>query len=267
VTSRLGALAAVVSAEVGRRSRRAFLVALGAGLLANFALGSSVLPIEISANLLISYAVFLVVFAGVLAALLYQQFGGAFGDALAVAGWARLESEERWKRLGAGRIPRSPAEASRWLQLHGDPSTLEGQRFSCLLFVGDLGRAREVLATYPLETPYQRFDAASDRWFLDFLEGQLPPFDEPDRLAAAVTDDHESKLAAAGMATLRAHAAVAQGGDWVAPLAETRQRIGDAAAGVIGARYVLPAWTASVAIAAVLIGVALLVGRLGGIWR
>lgn len=267
MSGRFGALAAVVTGEVQRRSNRAFLLALGAGLLATFALGASVLPTEITSNLLVSYGVFLGAFGLTLLALLYAQFGGQFGDALAVAGWARLEAEDRWRRLGAGRIPRSPAEATAWLQQHGDLTTLQPQRLSAHLMAGDLAGARGALATYPLATPYERFDAVNDRWFLDFMDGELPPLDEVETMAAALQDADERRQAIVATATLRAHAAVAENRDWVAPVAAVRGELGDAGSGIIGARYILPAWTMLMAISALLVGGALLLGRLTGVWR
>ena len=266
-SARFSALAAVVTSEVQRRSRRAFLLAVGAALLASFALGASVLPTEITANLLVSYAVFLGAFALALLALLYRQFGGEFGDALAVAGWARLEAEDRWRRLGAGRIPRTPAEATAWLQQHDDPTTLQQQRLSAQLVAGDLVTVRVGLATYPMDTPYERFDAANDRWFLDFMDGELPPLADLEAMAAALRDPAERRQAIVATATLRAHAAVADGRDWVAPVAAVRDVVGDAASGIIWARYILPAWTMLMAISALFVGGALLFGRLTGVWR
>jgi hypothetical protein len=267
VSGRLGALAAAVAGEVATRARRAFLLALGAGLLAVFALGGSILPVEVAANLLLTYVLFLGVFALALAALLMQQFGGAFGDALAVGGWARLEAEARWRRHGAGRIPRSPEEGRRWLDAHPDTTTLVAERFSAQLVCGDLVAARGTLENRPIDTPYGRFDVASDGWFLDFVDGAIPPLDDVVRLSGDIVDPSERRVADAALATLRAHEAVALGGDWVAALAGGRAQLGDAASGIIGSRYILPAWTVSVAIAALLIGGALIVGRATGVWR
>jgi hypothetical protein len=266
VSGRLGALAAAVTEDVRRRSRRAILLAIGAGLLANFTLGASILPSAFTTNLLLAYGLFLGAFAIVLAAGLLQQFGGTFGDALAVGGWSRLEAEARWRRLGAGRIPRSPAEALKWLSDHPDPAALQPQRLAALLLTNDVAGARATLETYPADTVYERFGAECDRWALDFVEGAMPDFAHVEALAAEITDPHHQRSAAASMAILRAHAAVAEGRDWVPPLAATRPLVGDAADGIIGARYVLPSWTMSVAIAALLIGVALLFGRLTGVW-
>jgi hypothetical protein len=174
VNDRFAALGTAMQAEVYARGRRAFLVAIGAALLAAFALGASFVPIAIAGNLLISYAVFLAAFAATLAPALLWQFSGAFGDALAVAGWGRLEAEERRRDLGVGRIPRSPAEARAWLAAHPDSASFQPQRAGAFIVAGDLEAAREALASFPSETAYQRFDKLGDTWFLDFMGGALP---------------------------------------------------------------------------------------------
>jgi len=267
VSGRLAALATAVTDDVSRRSRRAFLLALGAGLLANFALGASILPSAFTANLLLAYALFLGVFAMVLAAVLLQQFGGQFGDALAVGGWSRLEAEARWRGLGASRIPRSPAEAQKWLRDHPDPDALQPQRFAALLLAGDLAGAKATLETCPADTAYERFGIESDRWALDFVEGAIPDLARVEALAAEISDPHEERHAVTTMAILRAHVALAEGSEWVPKMAAVRPLVGDAADGIIGARYVVPAWTMSMAIAALLTGGALVLGRLTGVWR
>jgi hypothetical protein len=267
VTGRLGALAATVAADVQARSRRAFLLAIGAALLASFALGASIVPVAIAGNLLLSYAVFVGAFGAALAAALLAQYGGTFGDALAVAGWARLDAEERWRRLGAGRIPRSEAEARSWLDAHQDQTVLQPQRLTAQLFAGDLEAARTTLARYPSATAFQRFDALNDAWFLDFVGGELPALHGVEAAAREVEDPDERLRTEVSVAMLRAHTAVAAGGDWVPPLASLRPLLGSRAGGVVGTRYVMTAWTLLMTITTAMVGVALLVGRVTGVWR
>lgn len=264
MNERLNALAGEFNREVQGRATRAFLIALGAGLLAAFALGASVIPIEVSGNLLVAYGTFLAVFGSVLALALLRQFGGPFGDALAVAAWGRRHAEERWRRLGAGRIPRNREEALAWLAAHPDDDSFQPEHLSARLGAGDLAAARETLAHYPTDTASQRYELASDTWFLDFLDGALPPVDAVAGAAAAVDDEPE--WAAVGLATLRAHAGAVSGGDWISPLVDARARVGAQADGIVGARYILPTWTLFMAAAAAMVGIALLVGRMTGIW-
>jgi hypothetical protein len=266
VTDRFGALGAAMQSEVHVRGRRSFLLAIGAALLAAFALGGSIVPIAIAGNLVITYAVFLAAFGGTLAAALLWQFSGGLGDALAVAGWGRLQAEERRRELGAGRIPRNAAEARAWLASHPDPSVLQPHRVGAYMVAGDLAAARDALASCPAETAYERFDKRADAWFLDFLEGAMPPLDEVESAAEAVTEPEQRVTAVVTLATLRAHREAVAGGDWIAPLAAARPLVGTRADGIVGSRYVSASWTMMMAIAAAMIGGGLLVGRLTGVW-
>jgi hypothetical protein len=266
VTGRLGALAAALSAEVQRRTRRAFLLATGAGLLAVFALGASILPRAFASNLLITYAVFLGAFGATMAAMLIQGFTGPFGDALAVASWTRLDAEDRRKAEGAGRIPRSPAEAQAWISAHPDPAMFQPQRLSAQIRVGDLAGARQTLAEYPSTTALERFEVLDDGWFLDFLEGADPPLAPLEAAADELSEGWERDFAAVVIATHRAHQASVHGGDWIAPFAAERGRLGSRAAGIVGTRYVVAIWTLYMASASVMVGIALLIGRATGVW-
>jgi hypothetical protein len=265
VTSRLGALSAAFSAELFRRVRRAFLLSLGLAMLAVFALGASILPDAYATNLLLAYGVFLAVFGGALAVTLLRELGGPFGDALAVALWSRREAEQNRRAAGAGRILRNPEEARAWLAAHPGHG-MPAARLSAHVMAGDLVAARATLDTYPIATTSDRFEILDDRWFLDFLEGGMPSLDPLEAAATEIEDPRERTFAAVMVATLRAHAAAASGADWVSPLAGERARVGDRAGGIVGARYVVVSWTLLMAIASALVGVALGVGRISGIW-
>jgi hypothetical protein len=266
VTDRRGALAALVQDEVYRRVRRSFLVAIGASLLGAFAFGASILPLAVTGNLLLSYGLFLAVFGTMLATMLVSQFGGPFGDALAVAVWARMRAEDHWREVGAGRMPVSADQAEAWLAAHPDTETLQPQRLSAQLSAGRLEDARRTLGTYPTATPYERFDQAADGWFLDFLEGDARPFASVDAVAANLEADDDRALAAAGLALMRAHQAAVSGTDPYPALAAARPALGERASGLVGTRYVLRTWTVMMVIAAGLVGVALLFGRMTDIW-
>lgn len=259
-------LAAVFQQEVYRRVLRSFLVALGASLLAAFALGGSIVPIAIAGSLKITYGLFLAVFGTALAIMLVTQFGGDFSDALAVVVWARLRAQDHWRELGAGRIPVRPEQAEAWLAAHPDPSLLQPQHLSAQLTAGRRDEARRSLAAYPVATPYERFDQLVDGWFLDFVEGQEPSFEAVEAAAAAVDVDDERRQAAAGVALMRAHLEAASGADPYPPLAAMRPLLGDEAAGLIGSRYVMRTWTFLMVLATGLVGIALLLGRATGVW-
>jgi len=260
-------LPALLGQEVQRRTRRAFLIALGLALLAVFALGASFLPMSLSADLLISYGVFLGVYAVALALVLLRDFGHELGDALAVVIWARLDAEEHARRLTGAKIPVGQAAAAAWLARHGDKPGLAPQRVVAQILTGDLDGARATLGDYPTTTPYQRFERESDRWFVDFVSGVDAPLTAVEAAAAEVVDPGDRARAGASVATLRAHSLAAGGGNWLHALASARAAVGDRANMLVVSRMLMPAWTFYMASAAVLIGIALLVGRATGVWH
>jgi len=264
--ARNSVLPALLSQEVQRRTRRAFLIALGIGLLAVFALGASFLPMTLSADLLISYGVFLAVYAVALALVLLRDFGHELGDALAVVIWARLDAEEHSKRLTRAKIPVGQAAAAAWLKRHGGDPGLAPHRVVAQILTGDLDGARATLGDYPTTTPYQRFELTSDRWFVDFVSGVDAPL-TVEAAAEEVVDPEDRARAAASVATLRAHALAASGGNWLQALASARAAVGDRANMLVVSRMLMPTWTIYMASAALLIGIALLVGRAAGVWR
>jgi hypothetical protein len=265
---RFAALGALVNAEVQRRVRRAFLLALILGLGAVFAFGGSILPVSITSNLLLSYGVFLATYGAVLALALLWGFGSQFGDAMAVVGFARLDFEARWREAtGERRIPRTADQAREWLGRHAADEGQLVQRLSVQALAGDTAAARVTLSRYPATTGHDRFEAASDAWLIDFLEGETPSLSHVDSAAASIQEPEARAHAAANVAVLRAHRAVAEGADWVAPLAAARPLVGERASGIVASRFVVSAWTLQMAGAAAFVGVALLVGRLTGVWR
>jgi hypothetical protein len=84
-------------------------------MLAVFSLGASFVPVEIAANLLLSYVVFLYVFGIVMAYGLIGIGGARYRDALAVGDLAHRRTIAEWRRTTGGDPPRSPAEAEAWL--------------------------------------------------------------------------------------------------------------------------------------------------------
>ena len=264
---RYWALGSTVTAEAGRRVRRAGLIAAGGGLLSAFALGASVLPMSVTSDLLVAYLVFLAVYGAILALALLRELGGPYGAAMTVGEFARSGTLAEWRATtGDPDPPRSPADAAAWLQRHPDDGSLPGQRLSALLLTGDLAAARQALAQYPRSTPFERYDHAADAWFLDFLEGATPPPAEVEAAVREVSDAGPRARADAGLAVLRAHLAEASGADWIAPLATARPLIpADANTGWRGS-MIVRVWTLYMAAGALLIGVALLIARLTGVW-
>jgi hypothetical protein len=264
---RFTALASAATAEQQRRQRRAFLLALGAGMLAVFSLGASIVPVEIATNLLLSYLVFLLVFGVVMAYGLMGMGGARYRDALAVSELAHRRTIAEWRRATGGDPPRSPTEADAWLAANPETEVNRRQRFSAQLRAGQVAAARETLARFPRETPYDRYWLESDKWFLSFVEGELP---DPAPIAAEVAAIETPELRAhgeAGLAVALAHRAAAQDLDWIDPLASARPKVAAHVDDTRVLRVEIVAWSLLMAIASGLIGVALLVGRLTSVWR
>jgi hypothetical protein len=260
-------LSRMASAELGSRVQRAFLVATVLGLVAIFALGASPLADVVGTSLLLSYAVFLGVFAIVLALALLRATGGQLGRALAVAEVGRAATEAEWREVAGIGIPTDPDVAKRWLEANPETDANRHQRLSAQVRCLDLAAARDTLTRYPRTTPFERYDAAIEEWFIEFIAGELPDPHPIEEIVATIEEPDLRSKADAGVATMRAHLAAARGGDWLAELAAPFHRIDTSSAQGIRAKLIVINWTVPMAIAAALVGLALLVGRLSGIFR
>ena len=260
-------LSRTVTAELGGRTQRAFLVAMVLGLVAIFALGASPLAEVVGTSLLLSYAIFLGVFALVLALGLLRATGGQLGRALTVAEVARATTEAEWREVAGIGIPHDPAVAKRWLETNPETDANRHQRLSAQVRCLDLAAARDTLSRYPRTTSYERWYAAADGWFIDFIEGAFPDPGPVEEIVPTIEQPELRNRAEAGVATMRAHLAAARGGDWLSALAGPAGRIDTTAGQGIRAKLIVINWTIPMAIAAGLVGLALLVGRLSGIFR
>ena len=137
--------------------QRSFLVALGAALLAAFALGGSLVPIAIAGNLLVSLrALPGRSSASTLAVMLVTQFGGEFGDALAVVVWARLRHRGSLARARRRAHPDRAGTGEGLARRASGRGVAAAQRLSAQLSAGMIDDARLTLARYPTTTPYER---------------------------------------------------------------------------------------------------------------
>jgi hypothetical protein len=260
-------LGRAVSEELGKRVRMAFLVAIGLGLLSVFALGGSFLGDAIKYSLLLSYAVFLAVFAVILLLGLLRATGGQLGRAIVVGETARALTEAEWRRATGSGIPRDERAARDWLAANPETDANRPQRLSAQVRSLDLAAARDTLTRYPRETPFERYYAAADEWFLDYLEGGQPEPTAAEDATAEIVEPGMKEHAQVGLATLRAHLAAARGLDWMSALAAPADFVDTRPADGLRAKLIVVNWTLLMAIAAALIGVALLVGRTTGIFR
>jgi hypothetical protein len=268
----LAHVAAIIGGEWNRRLRRALLIATGAGLLAVFVLGASVLSAWLSAavtyDLRIAYFVFLAVYGVTLALLLIGATADPYGAALWTAEVSRAGTIATWQRVtGEREPPRNPRAAEAWLASHPEAEGSEPQRLMVQIYAGDLAAARETLSRYPTGTPFERYWRAADEWFLDLLGGRLPPLDAVEAEVAAVEDPAQRAHAESGVAVLRAHRELLSGRDWVAPLAAARPRVEGYVDDTLRIKMIVRAWTTFMALAAGMIGLALVVGLASGIVR
>ena len=264
--SRYWALYRSAAEEWPRRLRRAILVACLAALLAVFAFGASVLPSAVTGNLLLGYLVFLAFFGVVLALSLLYQTGGDYRRALTVGEFARQNAWREWaETVGDERPPLSAEEAAAWLTSHDGPE-LAAQRAYAHLLTGDVDTARALLPRYPNGTDHERFEREADEWVMDFMDGRAGPLEPLERAAAAIEDPDRRAAALVGSAIRRATAAHAAGGDWIAPMAEAYPLVAGRVTDEWRVGVIVRVWTIGMVAASLMIGAALLFGRLTGVW-
>lgn len=264
--TRYWALPRTVAEEWPRRVRRAVLIATGAALLATFAFGASILPSALTGNLLLGYLLFLAVFGIALGVALLQQTGGEYRRALIVGEFARRDAWRSWQDVvGEDRPPLNADEAAAWLARHTGPE-LAPQRTYAHILTGDTAAARVSLADYAMATPEERCDRAGDGWIIDFMDGHISDMVRLDEAAAAIPDATRRGLAVSANAMRRALAAATTGGDWIGPMAAAYPAVAPFATDDFRASAVVKIWTAGMAVASAMVGVALLVGRFTGVW-
>lgn len=259
---RFWALPHAVVAEQGRRLRRAMLIAVGAGLLAVFALGASILPESTTGDPMLGYVVFLVAEGVVLALALLQQTGGPYRHALQVGETLRRASWRSWREATGEQVPPlTPADAAAWLARNPDETDNPTQRVHAQMMVGDLAGARRSLSHYPRETAMERYLHASQEWFLDFVDGREAGLETLQAPLAEVQDPAMRGQAAAGIAILQGYVAAARGGDWISPLAAAYPALPDPAEDDWRLPLLVRTWTLTMAVSSLMIGAALLLGR------
>jgi hypothetical protein len=141
--------------------------------------------------------------------------------------WLATCAETHWRdRFGDVEVPRTPARMR--ASLDATPATPEtaGDRFGLWMGLGNLEAARGEIAQMPETTAVDRHSRAAAGWLVDFAGGTTGPL-EPLGVSAAAIDDAGQRLEAeVGVAVSAARVALAEGGDWRAPLAGVRGRLG-----------------------------------------
>jgi hypothetical protein len=144
--------------------------------------------------------------------------------------WLAAQAEAHWHDLfGAQPVPRDEAGIRAALASMAETAETAGERFGLWMAMLDLDRARAALRDMPETSADDRFSRASAAWLVAFTEGSTPALDSLEQLADEIAEPDSRLEAGVSLAVLRARIALAEGGDWQAPLTAVRAAIGDSA--------------------------------------
>ena len=176
---------------------------------------------------LIWSGVFVLAFAASGAWALARWLPGTFRAATETYLWLATRAESHWHALfGDLPVPRTPRAMRSFVD--GTPETPQtaGERFGILMALGELDAARRVIGQMPESSPRERHMRSTARWLVDFIDERDGPL-EPLRMSAETIDDPAERLEAeVELAVSEARIALAADGDWMAPLAAIRERLG-----------------------------------------
>ena len=144
--------------------------------------------------------------------------------------WLAERSEARWRTTtGVATVPRDVAGMRAFLDATPPTPANAGERFGLWIALGEIAQARAAVEEMPRATPDDVFGHASASWLTDLVEGRPDAAKTVDELAP-LTDTIESptghREALVTVALHRARVARAAEGDWRAPLAAVRHRLG-----------------------------------------
>ena len=98
------------------------------------------------------------------------------------------------------------------------------------------------------------------------MEGRISDLERLEQAAASLQDPEARAVAMSGAALRRATAVHASGGDWIGPMAAAYPAVASLGGDDWRIGAVVRTWTVGMLIVSALIGAALLVGRLTGVW-
>jgi hypothetical protein len=153
--------------------------------------------------------------------------------------WAGERSLEAM-RAATGRddAPTSPDAARRWLDRTPETAANRWIRVEALLLAGDHAEARATAERMTDDEPvaaWQRADALATVDIVATGSVDLAAY----RAAVAALDGEVALDGAAGLAIMESRVAIGAGADWIAPLTAVRERIGQAADGILWRRYLV----------------------------
>lgn len=196
-------------------------------VLATLSVPSELLTLRIDE--LLWYVVFAATFGAIAATAFVLAMPRELRAAAETYVWLATRAERNWRRdVGRVRVPRKERQVRAFLATAPERPETAAQRFGGWIAVGDLARAEAAIDQIPNATDDDRYTRASARWLLDFVRGGTEPPDVLEPLAAAIDDPDEQIEARVDIAAKRARFALAQGGDWRAPLADVRPALANA---------------------------------------
>ena len=141
--------------------------------------------------------------------------------------WLATMAETHWhEQFGDAPVPRTPELMRAFLDSTPKSPETAYQRCGIYMALGDLEAARGEIEQMPVATPVERHQRAAATWLLDFMAGGNGSL-EPLRAGTAAIDDPAGRLEAeVEVALSEARVALAAGGDWMAPAAAIRHRLG-----------------------------------------
>jgi hypothetical protein len=224
--------------------RRAYVIGLAAGILA----GGIVAPLVTTSLLLVLVVTrtrvgealapwdllawlltFVVTFATVGALAMHRSLPAHLRAAVEAYMWLADRSETAWRRtMGPVRVPRTEKATRAFLAATPETPENAGERYGLWMSLGEVDRAEAALEQTPEATAGQPYDRASAQWLLAFVRGETASPDLLAPLVDAIEAPEEQAAAQVELATHHARVAVAQGGDWIGPLADVRPLLAEA---------------------------------------
>jgi hypothetical protein len=153
--------------------------------------------------------------------------------------WLATRAEAHWAEVVGTDVPRRPEAMRAFLDATTVEPATAGEIATIWLALGDLDTARDVLASMPETTDLERHQKRTTTWLVDFVGGIDGPLDPLVADAATIADDAHRLEAQVELAIAAARVAIAQGRDWIAPMASVRALLGQAPSDVLW-RFAFP---------------------------
>jgi hypothetical protein len=153
--------------------------------------------------------------------------------ALEAFSWVGERDMDRFIRETGSRPPTSTRGARRWLADHRETAKNAGHRTDVHLVVGEIEEARRSAELMPTSTPWEVFQREVQLDYIDRVAGLAEARPGLAQAAARLELPEEQRHAEVQLAWAESSRLALAGGDWRAPLVESRARLGDVANGML----------------------------------